>query len=444
MQRPAPGPGPDPAPGPGPATGPEPGSGSPPATGPGPAAARGPDEPAREPAGEPPREPDESAGLPVLPELAACLSAAADRTDPEPPGGSLPLRTAACGYWERRGLPALADRVLAAPGAPALLLALLAAAGGEVLLPRPCAEWYAPQARLLGRAVHLVPVPAESGGVPDAFALLETVRRTRNEGGDPRVLVLSVADDPTGTCPPPELVHEVCEVAVGEGLWIVSDETRRDTLHDPHDTVVLSPAEMLPGEAVVLADLRATLVPACWPAALARFPDTGRAATLYAGTLGALADLRTPLPGPLAPAVAHALGEPAPVRARAAATARVHGALAGAVHHVLTAAGAVCRPPHAGSHLYADLDPLRRPLAARGIDGSAALERELAPWAARGGHRFGDDPHALRVRLSTEALLGPDAGHRQRVPATDDPLTLPHITEALSALSTALAALTDD
>ncbi|MYU51427.1 MULTISPECIES: aminotransferase class I/II-fold pyridoxal phosphate-dependent enzyme [Streptomyces] len=396
---------------------------------------------------DPQREPEPGsgspAGLPVLPELAARLAAAAGRTAPEPPGGGPPLRSAACGYWERRGLFTAADRVLAAPGTAALLLALYAAADGAVLLPRPCAEEYAPPAHLLGLPVHRAPVPAESGGVPDPFALLETVRRARLHGETPRVLVLSVADDPTGTCPPPEQLHEVCEAAAGEGLWVISDESRRDLLHDPHDTVLLSPAEILPAEVVVLSDLRAALVPASWPVALARFPATDRGAALRSATLAALTALHAPLAGPVACAVTHALGEPESVRARTATAARVHGALAAALHHTLTAAGALCRPPHSGSHLYADLDPLRRPLAARGITESAALERELAPWSARGGHRFGDDPGALRVRLGAEALLGAGTQLRQRVLDAPDPLALPHVREALTTLARELAALTE-
>ncbi len=386
--------------------------------------------------------PDPPVGLPVLPDLAAHLSAAADRTEPEPPGGAAPLRSAACGYWARRGLATDPGRVLAAPGLAALLLALYAAADGGVVLPRPCSEAYAPPARLLGRQVHLAPVPAESGGVPDPFALLETVRRARMHGDAPRVLVLSVADDPTGTCPAPEQLHEVCEAAAGEGMWVLSDESRRDLLHDPHDTVLLSPAEILPDEVVVLTDLGATLAPASWPAALARFPATDRGAVLRAAALDALTALRTPLPGPVGCVVTHALGEPEAVRARTAAAARVYRVLAAALHHIVTEAGAVCRPPRSGSHLYADLEPLRRPLAARGIVESTALERKLAPWAALGGYRFGDDPGALRVRLGAEALLGAERELRQRTLDAPDPLDLPHITEALTALSRALAALT--
>ncbi len=45
-------------------------------------------------------------GLPVLPELAGVLAAAASRVGPEPVGGGPALIDAACGYGERRGLPA--------------------------------------------------------------------------------------------------------------------------------------------------------------------------------------------------------------------------------------------------------------------------------------------------------------------------------------------------
>lgn len=56
-------------------------------------------------------------GLPVLPELAAVLAAAATRPDAQPTGGGPALLDAACGYWARRGLHAEPEQVAAAPGA---------------------------------------------------------------------------------------------------------------------------------------------------------------------------------------------------------------------------------------------------------------------------------------------------------------------------------------
>ncbi|WP_276314474.1 aminotransferase class I/II-fold pyridoxal phosphate-dependent enzyme [Streptomyces sp. Z26] len=367
------------------------------------------------------------------------------------------VTTAACGYWRRRGLPTTPGQVVTAPGAPLLLLALLAATGpatsatpGAVLLPRPAASWHAPPARSLGRPVHHVPVPAECGGVPDPFALLETVRRARAAGGDPRLLVVSVADDPTGTTVPPELLHEVCEAAVGEGLLVVSDETWRDTVHDRHGTVVVSPAEMVgDGHAdsvVVLAGLDALPLPPGAGAGVARLPDSARGRALGARVREILAALHADPHGPDAESAAEALAEPPRVRERRAAGALRHGAFAAALHDAFTEAGALCRPPRVGRHLYADLEQSRARLAAHGVGDAAALEAELVrrwgPYAV-GGHRFGDDPRGLRVRVSTEVLAArtPAAAYPGPAGEAGPPLRLPGVPEALGAVRAALADL---
>ncbi|MET9444962.1 aminotransferase class I/II-fold pyridoxal phosphate-dependent enzyme [Streptomyces sp. NPDC006610] len=402
-------------------------------------------------------------GLPVLPELSEVLAAAATRPGGEPVGGGAALLTAACGYWDRRGLPVRPDRVVAASGAPALLLALTAALGGDVLAPRPCAAWWAPYARLLGRPVFHVPTPAECGGVPDPYALLETVRRVRAEGGDPRLLVLSVADDPTATVAPPEVLHEAVEAAAGEGLHLVSDETWRDTLHAPRDTVLVSPAEMLPDRVTVVTDLAGALLPAGWPAAVARFAVGEDAEGLRARVLDVLTALDARVAAPVAAAAAHALDEPEPVRRRVTATVALHARLARAVHDTVVAAGALAVPPRAGRHLYADLAPFRSALAERGVGDAQELEDFLAgrlDMPAPGGHRFGDDLGALRVRLCTGPLLGTgDAGRTtgldaeratgpdaERAACLDapDPLELPRVRGALSRLGSVLDHLSDD
>ncbi|MFH8366853.1 aminotransferase class I/II-fold pyridoxal phosphate-dependent enzyme [Streptomyces sp. NPDC018031] len=383
-----------------------------------------------------PAEPD--GGLPVLPELAARFAGAVARTGPEPVGGAPELHRAACGYWSRRGLPARPDQIAAAPGAQPLLLALLAAIGGDVLLSRPCAGWYEPLARLAGRPAYHAPVPAECGGVPDPFALLETVRRVRTEGGAPRALVLSVADDPTGTAAPPELLHEVCEAAVEEGMFVVSDETWRDTRHEPHGTVLLSPAEMVPERVLVLSDLAGALLPSGWPVAVARFPDTQVCADLHARTLAMLAAVRGTLSAPVAAAAAHALDEPEPVRARVAATARAYRAVGEEAHRLLTEAGVLGLPPLAGRHLYADFSELRAALDARGITDSVELAEHLTrrlDMPVAGGHLFGDAPYALRARLPLAPLLGADEVQRLAAVESPAPLELTRVAEALTGLA---------
>ncbi len=379
-------------------------------------------------------------GLPVLPELADVLAAASDRGLGEPPGGGPQLREAVCGYWWRRGLRSRADEVVAAPGPQSLLFALIGAYGGDVLMPRPCPAWWTPQVRLLGRPAYHVPTPAECGGVPDLYALLETVRRVRAEGGEPRLLLLSVADDPTATVAPPELVREACEAAVAEGLHIISDETWRDTLHRPQETVLLSPAEMCPGDVTVISDLAGGLVPSSWPVAVARFPSGEQGTARRARTLDILTALGAVVAEPVAAAAAYALGEPAPVAARSEQAAALHAAVATAMHHAVLVSGALARPPQAGRHLYADLGPLRPRLAERGVTDSMELEEYLTARLGApvpGGHRFGDELGALRVRLATGPLLGATPEQRQESVTSPAPLELPHVSEALSILGTA-------
>ncbi|WP_371681115.1 aminotransferase class I/II-fold pyridoxal phosphate-dependent enzyme [Streptomyces sp. NBC_01276] len=385
-------------------------------------------------------------GLPVLPELTAVLADAAGRAAPEPPGGGGAVREAACRHWGRRGLATAPENVAAGPGAPALLLALLGAYGGDVMLPRPCPAWWTPQVRLLGRRAYHVPTPAECGGIPDPYALLETVRRVRAEGGDPRVLLLSVADDPTATVPPPEMVREACEAAESAGLFVVSDESWRDTVHRPYDTLVLSPAEMLPEQAAVLVDLAGSLLPAGWPAAVLRFPGTPRGTWLRARTLDVLTATGALVAGPVAGAAAHALDEPDAVAGRAYAAAAMHGAVAAAAHRELLAVGALARPPQAGRHLYADLNPLRAGLARHGVGDAMELEDWLGARLGAptpGGQRFADDLGALRVRLATGPLLGATPEERLATLGARDPLGLPHVRGALDRLGSVLAGLAD-
>ncbi|MEO3974580.1 aminotransferase class I/II-fold pyridoxal phosphate-dependent enzyme [Streptomyces sp. CAU 1734] len=384
-------------------------------------------------------------GLPVLPGLADVVAAAAAHALGEPPGGGPVLREAAAGYWWRRGLRGHPEDIAAAPGPQPLLLALIAAHDGDVLMPRPCPAWWTPQIRLLGRRAYHVPTPAECGGVPDPYALLETVRRVRAEGGVPRLLLLSVADDPTATVAPPETVREACEAAVSEGLHIISDETWRDTLHRPDGTVMLSPAEMCPGEVTLISDLAGALLPAAWPVAVARFPPGAAGAARRARTLDILTALGALVAEPLAAAAAHALDEPPPVAARTARANALHAAVAAAAHHTVLAAGALARPPAAGRHLYADLGPLRGPLGERGVSDSMDLEEYLTARlgsAVPGGHRFDDELGALRVRLATAPLLGATPGERAESLEAPRPLESPRVERALARLRTVLDDLT--
>ncbi|MFC9061624.1 pyridoxal phosphate-dependent aminotransferase, partial [Streptomyces sp. NPDC057074] len=150
---------------------------------------------------------------------------------------------------------------------------------------------------------------------------------------------------------------------------------------------------------------------------------------------------------PVAAAAGYALDEPEPVTARRTAAVRLHARVAAAVHAAVVATGATARPPQAGRHLYADLGPLRDALGAQGVGDAQELEDFLSTrlgMPAPGGHRFGDDLAALRVRLATGPLLGTGtAEQRAECLTSPDPLELPHVRRALTALGSVLGDLRD-
>ena len=77
------------------------------------------------------------AGLPVHPALRDALAAATAANGYGPVAGHLALRSAAAGYWARRGLPTSPASVVCGPGSKALLFGLLLAIGADVAVPPP-------------------------------------------------------------------------------------------------------------------------------------------------------------------------------------------------------------------------------------------------------------------------------------------------------------------
>ncbi|EHN75082.1 hypothetical protein SMCF_5456, partial [Streptomyces coelicoflavus ZG0656] len=88
-----------------------------------------------------------------------------------------------------------------------------------------------------------------------------------------------------------------------------------------------------------------------------------------------------------------------------------------------------------------------RRLGAEGVGDAQELEDFLTArlgMPAPGGHRFGDDLPALRVRLATGPLL--DAGtdeRRAECLLSSDPLELPHVQRALTGLKSVFDGLRD-
>lgn len=384
-------------------------------------------------------------GLPVLTTLRDRLAAAAGENAYGSVAGSPALRTAVAGYWERRGLGIDPELVVAGPGSKALLFALLLAIGGDVIVPVPSWVSYAAQARLVGARPIPVPILPGQGGVPDPERLREAVADARAAGLNPRSVVVTVPDNPTGTVASDATVRRLADAARALDLVIVSDEIYRDLVYDTSRPAV-SPAVHAPERTVVTTGLTKNLALGGWRTGVARLPDSGIGHALHTRLVAVASQIWSSPPAPVQSAAAYAFGEPPEVTAHIAASRRLHGTVVRAVAGRFTAVGAQPAPVVATCYLYPDFEPLRDRLARRhGVRGGDDLARLLSERYGVGvlpASAFGEPGRALRIRAATSRLYG-DSDERRRAALTaPDPLALPWIREAVDRVGEVLADLT--
>ena len=384
------------------------------------------------------------AGLPVHPALRDALAAATGANGYGPVAGQEALRTAAAGYWARRGLPTSPGQVVCGPGSKPLLYALLLAIGGDVALPRPSWVSYAAQAALIGIRAHFVPAPVGEGGIPDPDALAAAADTAAAASRPIRSVVVTLGDNPTGQLACPATVAAFCEVATARGLVIICDEIYRDLIHHPA-TLVLSPAEAAAERTVITTGASKNLALGGWRIGVARMPAGPLGARLRRALLGAASEIWSAPSAPVQQAAAVAFAEPPPIAERIAASRALHAQVAAAVAGVCAAAGLLVAPPQAGFYVYPDFEPLRDHLhRAHQVTTSAGLARLLLQRygaATLPGSAFGEPPGALRLRLATALLYGYTPQEQEAALTAPDPTSLPPIAAALTRLSEILTDL---
>ncbi len=342
------------------------------------------------------------AGLPVHPLLRDALAAGSNEGGYGPVAGEAMLRRSVAGYYARRGLETDASQIVVGPGSKALLFALLLALDGDLVLPKPAWVSYAAQAALARKAVLRVSIPAESGGIPDPDSLEGAVARARSNGQDPRVLLITHPDNPTGTMASREALARTLEVADSCGLFVIADEIYRDLAYD--ESAFVSAAELDDANCILTGGLSKSLALGGWRIGVLRVPLTARG---------------------------HDLGK------------RVC-AIASEIWSCIAAPIAEAAWPTAAFYLYPDLTSSRHRLTERGIDSGVSLARVLLEEfgiAVLAGAAFGDDPEALRFRVAASLLYGANDDARWaalEASSAGCAAQLPGVVEAATRLRTAL------
>jgi aspartate aminotransferase len=384
-------------------------------------------------------------GLPVHPALREQLAAAVDENAYGPVPGSEALRAAAAGYWGRRGLGVDPGLVVAGPGSKPLLFALLLAVGGDVVVPVPSWVSYAAQARLAGARPIAVPTLPGEGGVPEPDRLLEAVTVARAAGQNPRSVVVTVPDNPTGTVASSGTIRRLADAARELDLVIVSDEIYGDLVYDT-TAPAESPARHAPERTVITTGLTKNLALGGWRTGVARLPDGNLGRALHGRLVSIASQIWSSPPAPVQRAAAYAFGEPPEITEHVAASRRLHEAVVRAVADRFTAAGAILAPVRATSYLYPDFEPLRDHLArTHGVHDGDDLARFLSERHGLGvlpASAFGESRHVLRIRAAASRLYGDTDERRWTALTAPDPLELPWIREAVDRVGAVLAGLT--
>lgn len=375
--------------------------------------------------------------LPVYAGLAARLAEGASRNAYGPVAGDMASRSEVAGYFRRRRLHTEPDQIMLGPGSKSLTLAILAAIGGDVVIPRPSWVTYDPQVRLVGRSAIPIDIPVVCGGVPDPDRLQRGLDEARVSGLRPAVMIQTSPDNPTGTTVPPSLVKELAEIAVAEDLIVISDEIYSDIVFDANATSV-SPAAVIPDRTIITTGLSKSLSLGGWRIGVARFPEGPLGSRIGAEVAAIASESWSSLAGPQQAVAEYAFGEPDDLVAYRDRCSALHSKVATTVYEIFRTHGVECRAPTGGFYLYPDLHSLRSRLARHGVSDSASLERYLLDElgvAVLGGHHFGDDPKALRFRVATSMLYGDTVEQQQEALDAEDPTLVGHVAARLDRLN---------
>ncbi len=382
------------------------------------------------------------AGLPVHPLLRDALAAGSNEGGYGPVAGEAMLRRSVAGYYARRGLETDASQIVVGPGSKALLFALLLALDGDLVLPKPAWVSYAAQAALARKAVLRVSIPAESGGIPDPDSLEGAVARARSNGQDPRVLLITHPDNPTGTMASREALARTLEVADSCGLFVIADEIYRDLAYD--ESAFVSAAELDDANCILTGGLSKSLALGGWRIGVLRVPLTARGHDLGKRVCAIASEIWSCIAAPIAEAACLAYDEPAEIVDHVRAARDLHAQVAAVIYEAVQAGGGECRRPTAAFYLYPDLTSSRHRLTERGIDSGVSLARVLLEEfgiAVLAGAAFGDDPEALRFRVAASLLYGANDDARWaalEASSAGCAAQLPGVVEAATRLRTAL------
>lgn len=350
--------------------------------------------------------------FPIPSSVVDALRAAAPEKEYLPVRGLPELCDAVAEYHRRRhAVPRTGADVLVAPGSKELMFMLQIAFAGELLLPTPTWVSYAPQARIVGRRVRLLPTRAADGYRLDP-ATLDGVCGAEPE--EPRILVLNYPSNPTGVSYRPAELAELAEVARRHGIIVLSDEIYGELdFRGEHVSI----ARFLPEATILSGGLSKWCGAGGWRLGTFSFPPRLRWLLEAMAVLGS--ETYSATSAPIQYAAVRAFRGGSDIEGYLQRSRAILAALAQRSRAALQGAGAQVPAPHGAFYLFPGFTEHTEALARRGItDDRSLVDRMMTELgvASLPGSAFGLEPAELRVRLAlvdfdgARALAAAEAG----------------------------------
>ncbi|MEN7547932.1 aminotransferase class I/II-fold pyridoxal phosphate-dependent enzyme [Rapidithrix thailandica] len=348
--------------------------------------------------------------FPVPESVVAKLREFAHEKDYLPVKGLYPLRQTLARFNQQEyGIECRAEDIMIGPGSKELIFILQLVYYGDLIIPAPGWVSYSPQARIVGRNVHILPTEAANRWQMTAEQL-DYLCRT--DPSRPRVVILNYPANPTGCTYSPKSLEEIAEVARKYKVILISDEIY-GRLH--FEGLHRSIAEFYPEGTIISSGLSKWCGAGGWRLGTFSFP-----ANLH-WLLDAMAivasETYTSTSAPIQYAAIRAFEGGADIDHYLHLSRQILKRIATHLVHRLTQLNIQVMEPDGAFYLFIDFEHYRDALQKKNIFTSVELCKQLLKdtgIAFLPGHDFGRSPEELTSRLAFVNFEGKHAlNHHQ-------------------------------
>jgi aspartate aminotransferase len=303
--------------------------------------------------------------------------------------------------------------VMIGPGSKELIFDIQLAIDGDLLFPAPSWVSYIPQTLITRDEVVRIPLgPAEAYKL-SGERLERSIVESQQSGHNPTKLILNYPNNPTGMTYSSDELEEIADVCRRYGILVISDEIYAQVSFQwQHRSI----AHFYPEGTIVTTGLSKHLSLGGFRLGIALVPR--RLDAVFEVLRSIASETFSAVSTPIQYSVMAAFEEHDEIERYIAECTSIHDIVTRYVWRSIRRLGVDYGEPQGGFYLYPDFGVFRDGLAA---EYSIATSEELARHLLRTrsvatlpGTAFGDEPHDLRLRLSTVDFDGLWALERYR------------------------------